>query len=116
MGVGVGVVVLLLVVLFRKRSSSAVKVLATLGIVALLLFLLVVGLLIVYWNVRRDTATEAATIECQVARSEMEQLNRQEADRTNQTAQPIGPQASIPSHIEFKVIRVENPPGTRDIM
>ena len=28
----------------------------------------------------------------------------------------IAPEASIPQHIEFKVLRVENPPGTRDIL
>ncbi len=82
--------VLLLVALFRKRSSTAVKVLAVLGIVALLLFLLVAGLIFVYANIRREKASRAETVAWQASTTELQKRERQLATGDFPTGAHIG--------------------------
>ena len=82
--------VLLLVALFRKRSSTAAKVLAVLGIVALLLFLLVAGLFFVWGKVRREVGNSAGTVERQAATTELQERERQAAAGDFPTGAHIG--------------------------
>ena len=76
--------------MFRKRSSTAAKVLVVLGSMALLLFLVVVGLFVAYRTVGRDAANQAATVERQVAMTERQKLQRKEATAGFPTGAHIG--------------------------
>jgi serine/threonine protein kinase len=77
--------VVLLIVLLRKRGSTAVKVLAVLCAVALLLFLLVVGLALVWLRVSR--AEKRVAVE-QAAIAEKQERLRQAEVQADENAPP----------------------------
>ncbi|HWN96442.1 MAG TPA: PDZ domain-containing protein, partial [Methylomirabilota bacterium] len=87
----VGGGVLLLVLLLRKRGSTAVKVLAVLCGVALLLFLFIIGLSFIWLKVRRAEASRAVTVE----QDQKQKRQRAAEDWANQ--RPPRPQAAGPS-------------------
>ena len=96
--IGMGVGVVLLVMLLRKRGSGAVKILAVLAGLALLLFLLLAVASWLYLGASR--ARQART----------------EALRAEEISEQQAVVRGFPTHIEFKVLRVENPPGTRTLL
>jgi serine/threonine protein kinase len=79
--------VVLLIVLLRKRGSTAVKVLAVLCGVALLLFLLVAGLALAWLRFSRAEASRAVAVE-QAAIAEKQERLRQEEARADGNAPP----------------------------
>ena len=104
---GVGVAVL--VVVLRKRNGSTVlKVFAVLVGVGLILLLLVLllagGLLFTFGKQASHTTIHPALEEQSPA-----------VLTTTEAAMAASPTGPIPTQIDFKVLRVENPPGTRDI-
>jgi len=80
------VLLVILVVLVRKRGSTAVKVLAVLGGMALLLLLLVVGLVLVWFKARNEESIRDVAVEQQAAIAESYGLPRQAEERANGVA------------------------------